>query len=255
MDETTFGEDRINELDELSELRLNLEQENHGFELMCSLKFGNMQYEYNERCYQIGVTRAYLRLALEGCDTKLDGIYGENLLSSVTEENSTEHQTEVVRSGMLAAGIDANLVVNGSGSAAVSAKASRRETVSQTQTSVRSPVVAAPNNSWKIEYPTGGEKKKAIEGTLISNERLCPIVRKKGGNRMGIIGELHVSKSAFKITAEGGNRIGKTASEWRNKDPIIAQILKRAIQREAAMQAPSSNSSTVTICKTHIFEN
>lgn len=71
---------------------------------------------------------------------------------------------------------------------------------------------------------------------------------------MSIIAEVQVTKSAIKVSASGGNKWGKTFIELQNKDAIISQILKRAIQREAATNNANGSSAVVAVSRCEIGE-
>ena len=231
MTEASFKTEDKNTLTELSELRFDVEELEQAFGLNCRLRFGIMQYQHNDRQYEVGVSRAFLRLNLEGCETTLDEAFGESNLEAVVEYNSAETETTVGVSG--GAGLNSQGSVDGA--AAIRGAASGKVTQKREKSKTHLPVVARPNNCWEVNpAEVIGRADASIVGTAIPSGRLCVLRRKKGGNRMSVIAEVQVAKSAIKVSACRGNKIGKTFSEWQNKDAIVSQILKRAIQREAA---------------------
>lgn len=246
-----FKIEGTNSLTELSELRFDIQEGDQTFDLGCRLRFGKMQYQHNDREYEVGVSRAFLRLNLEGCETTLDETFGESTLETVEEFDSAETETAVGVSG--AAGADAR--GNLDGTASVSGAANSRVTRHRTMSKTHLPVVARPNNCWEVNpADVVGKADTNIEGTAIPSARLCTLRRKKGGNRMSVIAEVQVSKSAIKVSASRGNKMGKVLSEWQNKDAIVSQILKKAIQREAAANHASGSNSVVAISRCEIAE-
>lgn len=251
LEEPKFRTDNLNPLTELSEVRFELEADGDRFELRCRLLFGKMQYEHRDQEYEVGVSRAHLRLSLEGCETTLDARFGESLLEAVVEEDSFETQSsfgvDASCSANLTAGAKAEL--RGIGGASAARKRVR------TQSTHYLPVVARPNDSWEVKPKNvTGAAIPIVEGTAIPGAKLCVVRRKQGGNRMAIIGEVQVAKSAIKVVSKRGNRLGKSMSEWTNKDAIVSQVLKRAIQREASVSLNLVSSSAVAISRCEISE-
>jgi len=249
--EVNFKTEDENSLTELSELRFDIEESDHTFDLNCRLRFGTMQYQHNDREYEVGVSRAFLRLNLEGCETTLDETFGENALEAVEQYDSAEMESAVGVSG--SAGADSK--GNANGAVAVKGAANSRVIRHRAMSKTHLPVVARPNNCWEVN-PTDvvGKADASIEGTAIPSARLCVLRRKKGGNRMSVIAEVQVAKSAIKVSASRGNKMGKALSEWQNKDAIVSQILKRAIQREAAVNYANGSNAVVAISRCEIAE-
>lgn len=247
MDKSKFNIRDANPLTELSEIRFDVSQVEEIFELRCRLRFGRMHYEYKDREFEVGVSRAFLRLSLEGCESTLDSSYGENVLNSVVDNTSADTK--------LAAGanITGNVTSGVGVGAGVGASAEVRH--SSSQSSIRLPVKALPNNSWEVEpQKVTGEASTIIEGTAIPGEVLCKLRRKQGGNRLAIIGEVQVSKNSVKVTSKGGNRLLKSMTEWQNKDAIVSQILRKAIQREASGVLSARSTSSVVIARCEAYE-
>ncbi|WP_162561608.1 hypothetical protein [Yoonia vestfoldensis] len=206
MEEPKFKTSDVNPLPELSGVRVELEPTAEFFELKCRLLFAVMRYEHQGREYEVGVTRAYLRLSLEGCETVLGSSFGENVLASVVEENSLEKQAGFVVSGGISAGSVSGVNVNLGGRGEVGV--SKKQKISETKTHL--PVIARPNDSWEVlPQVTSAGRAPIIDGTAIPSIALCTLRRKKGGNRMVVIGEVQVSKRSIKVSAVGGNLIGK----------------------------------------------
>lgn len=251
MSDGTFKIIDKNSLGELSELRFDIEELEQNFGLNCRLRFGTMQYQHNDREYEIGISRAFLRLNLEGCETTLDGMFGESVLEVVEECDTAETEAAFSVGGL----VDVNS--NGSihGSTGVAGGAGGKVSRKREKTTTYLPVTACPNNSWEISPPTVmGKSAVEIKGTAISNERLCVLRRKKGGNRMSVIAEVQVTKGAIKVAASGGNKMGKALGEWQNKDAIISQVLKLAIQREASTTYRDGSNAVVAISRCEIAE-
>lgn len=246
LDTENFSTDSRNSLTELSELRFEMNPIDQDFSLNCQLRFGKMTYQHEEREYEIGVTRAHLRLSLEGCETTLGSSFGESVLETVIEEEDMEVQASA---GISVSGAS-NTLIGGSAKADAGAGISGVRKNKRSQSKVLLPVVARPNDSWEVQPKTvSGQLGNMIEGTAIPNSRLCVLRRKQGGNRMAVIGEVQVSKNAIKVSAKGGNALGKTLTEWQNKDAIVSQVLKLAIQRESSTTRPAATNATVAISR------
>jgi hypothetical protein len=249
--DVSFKIDNENSLTELSELRLEVDEHDQQFGLVCLLRFATMHYQHKDREYEVGVSRAVLRLNLEGCETTLDNAFGENTLAIVEEYEAAEAETAASASGSL--GLQFRGTIDGS--AAISGDANNKMTRKRERSKAYLPVVARPNNCWEVKPVTViGTAVSNIDGTAIPSERLCLLRRKKGGNRMSIIAEVQVSKSAINVAAKRGNKVGKRLAEYQNKDAIISQILKRAIQREAATNYAGKINSVVAISRCEIAE-
>ena len=251
MDEVKFKNYNRNPLTELSELRFEFSPLDQDFELKCLLRFGIMHFEHKDREYEVGVTRADLRLLLEGCETVLGSALNESELETVVEEDSFEVETII--------GAEASFSANSStgGEAKVKTDASSVGThkLRRSQNKVHMPVTARPGDSWEVRQKSvAGQKESLIEGTAILSERLCAIRRKQGGNRIAVIGEVQVSKSAFRVSAKAGNKLAKAMSEYQNKDAIVSQVLKKAIQREAAAHIPGRISAVMSVSCSEVLE-
>lgn len=253
MDDVNFRSNDNNPLTELSELRLEVEVGQQDFSVKCLLRFGRMPYEHKGREYEVGLSRAYLRLALEGCSTAMGSALGESILEHVEEVEELEIKNSI--------GFDASGGADSDSDAGANAKAKLQAGVSRSRSQKRSqakrylPVVARPNDSWEINALSVTEKsEQTIDGTAIPSLRLCVLQRKQGGNRISMTGEVQVSKSAVQVFAKGGNVVGKAFSEMLNKDAIVGLILKRAVQREASAFLGDRTASTVAISRCEVWE-
>jgi len=251
LEDARFKTNDKNPLTELSELRFNIAQRDKEFNLSCRLMFGKMSYEFKGREYEIGVSRAFLRLTLEGCETTLDKRFGENVLAPMSEENCIE--TEVCAGTEASVGTSMTSGINVGANASGQAYHTQKRTVNQNVQHL--PVTACPNSSWEVKpLSVSSNGKSLIEGTAIPNKRLCSLQRKQGGNRIVVIGEVQISKSDIKVSARGGNMNFKAFNTFRNKDAIIGLILKRAIQREAANSINDRSDSTAAISRCEVIE-
>lgn len=251
LDNPQFKVSGRNPLTELSEVRFEIEDQEGVFDLTCRLRFGKMQYEYKEQEYEVGVSKAYLRLALEGCETTLGSGFGENPLAAVFEEDCVDSQSSVGIGGSLGGDIKSGA----SAEAAAGGGASTARKRMRTQSLTHLPVKALPNDSWEVIPQTvSGQLDTVIEGTAIPSARLCSLRRKTGGNRLAIVGEVQVSRSAVKVSSRRGNRLGKSMSEWKNKDAIVSLILRNALQREASSSISQGASSAVAISRCEVLE-
>lgn len=251
MDDPKFETNGKNPLTELSELRFEFKQDGADFDLLCLLRFGKMRYEHNGREYEVGVGQAHLRLSLEGCEKKLGSDFGDSVLEAVCEEDGIEEQATIQ------AGFDSRVSteVNPSANVNLGANAASLRRRQRTQTKTHLPVVAEPNNSWRVQPRTVTDlPAETIEGTAIPSASICRLKRSDGGNRMSVVGEVNVSKSAIKVASTSGNRLGRIMSEWGNKDAIVSQILKRALQREANTGTSTNYRSVVAISRYEISE-
>ncbi|RVT84557.1 hypothetical protein DXV76_12850 [Rhodobacteraceae bacterium CCMM004] len=246
-----FKTDSRNPLTEMSELRLEIIEVDGAFDINCRLRFGKMNFEHEKREYEVGVMLAALRLSLEGCETTLGDSYGENVFEPVVEEN--EYESTTALGSQVGASIE-NLEKGGltiGGEARVTG--TMKQKLSHKKTYL--PVSARPNESWEIGSKSAAkDESSSLEGTAIPGERLCRVRRKKGGNRLEIIGEVQVSKRSLRVSRKGGNKLSRALSEFQNKDAIVSQILKKAIQREAASQSSNHNSPVVVVSRGEISE-
>lgn len=253
MQDQKFISNDKNPFTELSELRLQMISAEQDFDLKCRLRFGKMHWEYKDRQYEVGVSRAFLRLTLEGCETLLGNSLGESLLETVIEEDSLETRTFVGTEVSLGAGLDSG--VNLKANASMNADAGIVRTRSLKQTKTYLPVSTLPNDSWEIKTKTvTGQSDTVIEGTAIAGASLCALRRKNGGNRVSVLGEVQINKSDIRVSAKGGNSLQKILVEWQNKDAIVSQILKKALQRDASANRAATYSSTMVISRSECLE-
>jgi len=251
LEEQNFSLTPRNPLTELSELRFEIEPVEDEFDLKCRLKFGTMHYEYREREYIVGVSKAHLRLVLEGCETTFADVFGEQALAEISVDDSVQIQSAL--KGNVA--LNANTVTGASGEVDIGIGGSVVRTKNAKTQQKLLPVVAGPNDTWKIAPKTIFNKpEKFVEGSAIPSVRLCTIRRKQGGNRMSVLGEVHVSRSSIKVAANDGNRMGKSLSEWQNKNALVGLLLKKAIQREARSGGKSNSANAVCISRCEVVE-
>jgi hypothetical protein len=218
---------------------------------MCRLVFARTSYHYKEIEFQVGISDAQLRLTLEGCESTLDARYGETRLPIVTEEQTVEKNSDLTLNAQISASVDelGDFATGAGGKMGVS-KSAR-----SFQSSVRLPVEALPNDAWRIRSVKPGQTSSdIIEGTAIAGECICSIRRKFGGNRILIVGEVHVSKSSIRVSAVKGNFWGKFMSEKSGKEAIVGLILKKAIQREATSRSQSGDAQVVAVSRCEIKE-
>ncbi len=230
-------ETHLNPFNELSELRLQLNTSDEvQFEVKCRIRFSVMHHEHNGREYIVGLKSASLRLSLEGCETTLDPVYGESALAHVTDEKTFETSYEVGTEVAVQAGTDFPSRAGVGIRAGAAASNSRRSNLSNK----RLPMTAKPNDTWLIEAQSvDGAAHASLDGTAIAGQRLCTVQRSDGGNRLAVTGEIHASKGALNVSAKGGNKWGKDFAVWGNKDAVIGQILKKALERETVRASSS----------------
>lgn len=252
MQDSNFKPSSQNPLTEISELRLELEKNDLAFDVVCRLRFGKMEYEHKDREYEIGVSKAYLRLTLEGCETALNGAFGESIIPSILEEERIENK------GSANAGLGASARLDKSvdGSFDLNADVSRERTHIVKRSQIHLPVTAKPNNSWEIKpKEISGKTENLIDGTAVPDSKLCSIKRKQGGNRISLLGEVQVTKSSLKVRLKGGNFLNKALLESQNRDAIVSQVIRKAIEREASNSDRTNKNSIIVISRSEVLED
>lgn len=251
LQEPKFKTTANNPFTELAELRLEMKARGDEIDVQCRLIFGNMRHEHNNREYEIGLRRAYLRLNLEGCETTLESAFGENELPSVIEEDELESGTSLGTS--ISGAADTSGALSTRAQMEIGANGTRRQ--SSTQKRERLPMTRKPGDSWEVVAQSVlGSANADLVGTAISGQKLCSLRRKDGGNRLAATGEVQVAKSAIAVSAKGGNQLGKALSEWQNKDAIVSQIMKRALQREAIGGAARTLAKVIVVSRAEVSE-
>lgn len=252
MREPSFKSTATNPFRELVELRIELRAREDQFDIHCKLLFGKMHHMHNERDFEVGIRRAYLRLNLEGCETTLEPVFGENKLMPVVQEE--EWQSDYGYDTSLSGSSNIEAVAGAKGQASIGASANRRR--SNSQRVERLPMTHKPGDSWEIIAQTiDGSANVDLEGAAMTGQKLCSLQRTSGGNRIAATGEIQVSKSEIRVSVRGGNRLGKRLTEWTNKDAVISQILKRAVQREAVGGQARFDAKVVVIAKAEALED
>jgi hypothetical protein len=249
LNESKFISDSNNPFQELSELRFEVAHNDRDFDLNCRLIFGKMRYEHRGRQYEIGLHRAHLRLNLEGCETTLDPAYGEVDLPTLVEEEAVTDSSKLVGGIGFGSSID-EINLNGH----FEFEKGRVSQKSKSRKHERLPMARKPGDSWEIVMHTISSEKADIDGTAMSGQKLCTIRRKEGGNRFAVIGEVQVSRSEITVSAAEGNKVGKKLTEWNNKDAIIAQILERALRREAVGGAARCSQKILVVSRAEVAE-
>lgn len=251
MEDRKFRIDGRNPLTELSELRFDYSVSEDELSLKCRLILGIMKLCYNKRDYEVGVVHAFLRLNLEGCETTLHPLYGEEVLGEMIEDTSSHIDATLTGTAALSLKSEMNLGAE----LGASVSASNIQTTRRSQSRKRLPVKALPNSTWEIlSLDLNNIGDKPIEGTVIPSAILCRIRLRDGGNRLSILGEVQVSKKALKVMPKGGNRVSKGFSEWQNKDVIVGLILQKAIRREASSSVGGETDSFVAVSRCEISE-
>ena len=249
--EPKFKTTAINPFTELAELRFEMKARGDEFDVQCRLIFGKMHHEHNNREYEIGLRRAYLRLNLEGCETTLESAFGENELPSVIEEDELESSASLGAS--ISGAADTSGAIGSRAQMEIGANGTRRQ--SNTQKRERLPMTRKPGDSWEVVVQSVlGSANADLVGTAMSGQKLCSLRRKDGGNRLAATGEVQIAKSAIAVSAKGGNQLGKALSEWQNKDAIVSQILRRALQREAIGGAARTLAKVVVVSRAEVSE-
>ena len=251
MHNASFKATASNPFTELAELRLEMSARDDVFDVQCRLLFGRMHHECNGREFEISLRRAHLRLSFEGCETTLGPAFGESELPSVVEEHALEANSN------WGAAINGSVDVAGAidAKAQVQAGSSGMRHRSHNQTRERLPMTRKPGDSWEVVAQTvDGSANADLDGTAMSGQKLCTLQRKEGGNRLAASGEVQVAKSAIAVSVKGGNKLGKALTEWQNKDAIVSQILKRALQREALGGSARSSASVVVVARAEVSE-
>jgi hypothetical protein len=251
LEESEFDRRARNPLTELSELRLELLPSEGDFSLKCLLKFSVMHLEHGGQEFDVGVSRAILRLGLEGCETEMGSNFGERSLSPVEEVNTAG----VAKSGKGKATTSANLLQGVSGGLDVEVEGNISRASQRTQTLTNFPVRALPNDAWKVCAPSVAKGRAAmIDGTAIGGELLCKLQRAPGGNRMALSAELQARKGDLEVTQRAGNTLGRLFGARLNRDALIGIIVGRAIEREASSVGVVSRPETIVISKYEITE-
>lgn len=251
MQEPKFKTTANNPFTELAELRLEMKARGDEFDVQCRLIFGNMRHEHNNREYEIGLRRAFLRLSLEGCETTLETAFGENELQSVFEEDELE--THASLGASVSGGAETSGALRTSAQMEVGANGTRRR--SNTQKRERLPMTRKPGDSWEVVVQSVvGSANADLVGTAMSGQKLCSLRRRDGGNRLAATGEVQVAKSAISVSAKGGNVLGKALTEWQNKDAIVSQIMRRALQREAIGGAARTLAKVIVVSRAEVSE-
>lgn len=226
----TYKPNAKNPLTDLSELRLQIENIEDRLSLRCQLKFGVMRLDHDGFHFEVGLSRAVLRLALEGCETKMGSNFAERHLEAVTETETSKSSSSWgvnVEAGFSELS-NPKLELRGHG-----AIGSEWERI-QSKNGFRHAVRALPNDGWEVSAQTIGTKSNTmIEGTALSGDVLCELQQLSGGNRLSVVGELQASKRTINVVAKGGNVVGRNLLRRENRDAVLGIIVGKALEREA----------------------
>lgn len=236
-------------LPEMSELGLELIESGDETHVICVARFATMTYLHEKRSYEVGLLHSNLVLTLEGCDAKVEASFGELTSPDATVEQVTESTAAYsVEAGVSS---DATGTVDVLGNAAATKSARASEITRRVQS--YGSVIRRPNNRWQIRPPLVNSKDpRVLDGTPIPGKYLCGLTRKREANRVSVLGEIVAAKRDFRVKAEG-NRTGAYFAELRNKDAVVAQILLKAVRREASMSGRGDD-AFVTISRCHVEE-
>lgn len=219
-----------NPLNELSELRIEIVQQEDYADLICLVRFGTATLHFKGRSYQIGFNSAQLTLTLEGWRTAIGHDLGDQLMGTILQSDSL---TKTVSKGV---GLNGSIghQVNPKMTADAKAGAEFERVSELVSSSSLAPVKALPNGSWLIENNALDEKRRVLTGTAIGGKKLCRIKEVFGSNKSEIFLELIIDRKCISIEPSTGNKIGKKFSVRKNKDAIVAKILEKAMAREVA---------------------
>lgn len=236
-----LNKDAQNPLDELSDLRLELSEEENFLDLVCLLRFGTGEYTHKGQTFEVGFLRAQLQLSLEGVETVLGSDFAEATIPSVEE-------VATVRSGKSATA-GANAEFNSDGTLrtgfGLSAEVGQEVEREATWKTKRLPISTRPGNRWQIEMPTGDT---ALSGSAMRGERLTRLSRKAGVNRVGIIAEVQIKKREICVTPPKANSLTKALRLVKSRNEVVALVLQKAMRREAA-EVAQHQPETVVVSK------
>lgn len=251
MKDPEFRKNEKNPLTELAELRLAVVPDGDEFDVRSQLRFSVAEVCLKDREYRVGISEARLQLYLEGWETALGCDFGDVEIAATSEETTVKTQASAGGS------LEASSHLGGQ----LSPKASLRGGASKTQNHmlqanrVHFPVVALPNNGWKVKAPpVGNSQRQSLEGSAMSGGSLCRLQKKSGGNRLSLAAELQVRRSNITVAPTKGNAWGKLFSLSNNKDAVVAKVLEKALQREASAIPQGSREGTVVVSKSEWTE-
>lgn len=251
MSDSAYKLDEDNRYDELVQLRLELRNNGEDSDLHCELFFGTAQLSHKEQEYEIGFRKATLRLKLEGCRIALDSSFGTTSIPTVTRNETLNSATGTV----LSAGVAIEATDASQASAKAGIEKSKRHELNLTATSEKIPMSRAPGDAWEISSPSvRSTPQNCLIGSPMSGERLCTIQRKAGGNRLAIIGEIHVLASSISVTSKRNFKPTRYVSEYRNKDAIIQQLISKSLKRNVAKQNSRMAAKSLVASRVEISE-
>lgn len=241
-----FDKDERNPLGEMSDLRLELDECEDDFDIKCLLRFGTGEFSYKGKPYVLGFLRAQLQLGLEGLETVLGSDFSEATITHVNEVDS------VLTGSSGGAAADAEFDTDGQARTrfVISAKARREHNREAKQEKTKLPISTLPGNRWQVEMPANDG---ALEGTVMSGERLTRLRRKTGVNRVGVVAEVHVKKREICVTPPSGNALTKALRLTKNRDEVVGLVLQKAMRREAA-DVTQHHPEVVVVSKTTFSE-
>lgn len=251
LNEPEFSRNELNPLTELAELRLAVVPDNGEFDVRSQLRFSTAEVCFKNREYRVGISEARLQLYLEGWETALGCDFGDIEIAPTTEETTVQTQASVGATVEVPAQLDGQM----SPKAKLSGGVGKAKNQSLQTNRVHYPMVALPNNAWKIKAPPAGNSDRpALEGSAISGEALCRLQKRSGGNRLSLTAELQVRRANITVSPTKGNAWGKVFSLSNNKDAVVAKVLERALRREASTIPQGAREGTVVVSKSEWSE-
>jgi hypothetical protein len=187
--------------------------------LMADLRMNSIDVPFSESVFRVGLSGAYLRIAMEGLKPTIGQRMGDvnPLKSNITSESSAlkKFNASTVVSALLKGGVDAKTEMGGS----VESLSQSGFSGSYSHPGIR----ALPNSCWRIENPR--TENEAIQSSVLAGDTLISLKRIETGNRM--LAEISLDAAPSEIVVTSKTRKRRIRQE--NRERVIQIIATRSL--------------------------
>ncbi len=198
--------------------------------LMAELRMSSDVIDIEQRTFEVGVRRAYVKIDLQGLEPILGSRLGEQAPAEAEESREQEATTSMNMSAAAAASTNF-LSTTPEFSGELSAGRSTIRTTKKHCKLAHRALRAKPGLSWQIDAAQDMRNTEFLDATFINHQSLCSIREKKNANHNSVSVRLFFRKRDLVIRREDAPLGLEKFLGERNRDAVILAIIARAAER------------------------
>lgn len=214
----------------LSELELNAGEAEDLFsstEIFCELRFSQEQLDLEDVEVSVGAYRATLTVETWGCDI-VPGSRLNDLSRPMEQARLTSRRIRTAKGAVSAKAHfsqrEAGGGIGGVGSAELETEKNDERSVEWQSLHVK----CKAGKRWIIENATAVDLGAVLDGTYISNQRLCEIAARENSNLVEFVGLVSVRKRDLQIEFDG-NPVRRELRKYTHQEKVIKALMAKAL--------------------------